>query len=68
MCNGYYMKNGHGDPCSDSGQSCLLSHSTNTLVKGMNWAILSSVMVNSRVDWRFNLVMATDLGEGRLWI
>ena len=45
-----------------------ISHSTNTLGKGMNPIILLQLWINSRAVWFFSLGDATTLGEGKLWI
>ena len=41
--NGHGVGNGHGDTSSNPGQDCI-SHSTNTLGKGMNPIILPPAM------------------------
>ena len=57
--------NGHDD--TSSNQS--ISHSTNTLGKGMNPIILPPAMGKIVGQTRFfNLGEATSLGEGKLWI
>ena len=38
------VENGHGNPSSNPGQSCCISHSTNTLGVGINLTDLLSAM------------------------
>ena len=58
--------NGHGDTSSNPGRDWCISHSTNTLGKGMNPIILPPAPVGQTVF--FSLGEATSLGEGKLWI
>ena len=58
--------NGHGDTSSNLDETDYISHSTNTLGKGMNPIILTpSIVGQTRF---FSLGEATSLGEGKLWI
>ena len=59
--------NGHGDTSSHPGWG--ISHRTNTLGKGMNPVILSSVyeQIAGQTEF-FNLGQATGLGEGKLLV
>ena len=56
------VRNGHGDTSLNSGETDCISHSTNTLGKGMNTIILPPAMVGQ------SLGEATSLGEGKLQI
>ena len=60
-------RNGHGDPSSNLNKADYISHSTNTLGKGMNPIILPPAMGKIIGQTRFfSLGEATSLREGKL--
>ena len=60
---------GHDDTSSNPGRADCISHSTNSLGKGMNPNILPAAMGKIVGQTRFfSLGEATSLGEGKLWI
>ena len=60
--------NEHGDTSSNPRRDCI-SHSTNTIGKGMNPIILPPAMGKIEGQIRFfSLGKATSLGERKLWI
>ena len=59
--------NGHGDTSSNLDETDCISHSTNTLGKGMNPIILPTAMgkIVGQIGF-FSFGGATNLGEGKL--